>query len=263
MRITQTVRVEKKNKMKDDSDRPAAETSNDSGSRGRLNTWQSIQAVVLTRIRSGEWRPGELIPTEHDLAQELGCARATVNRALRELADEGIVERRRKVGTRVKSAPANRARIDMPLIRHEIERAGAQMGYRLTSTGMRPATAQISRLLQLDTEIEVLVTASMFTADRRPYCYELRHTNLALIPELDPAQLRETSADELVARHLPTIAGRFSIKAESADGDCAQALRVSVGSPVLAIDRTCWLDARPISYSRVFYPSSHRLFSVA
>lgn len=247
--------------MNDDSNRLLKDPAH-AGPTVRMNTWQSIQAVVLGRIRSGEWKPGALIPTEHELAQELGCARATVNRALRELADEGVVERRRKVGTRIKASPASRARIDIPLIRHEIERAGAVMGYRLLSMGMRPASAQVGRLLQLEGDADIFVTESVFSADRRPYCYELRHTNLALIPAMDTAELRETSANELVARHLPTIAGRFSIKAESADGGCAGALRVPPGAPVLVIDRTCWLDARPVSFSRVFYPSNHRLFSV-
>lgn len=47
--------------------------------RQTLNTWQAVQAEVLRRIRSGRWKAGQLIPTEHQLADELGCARATVN----------------------------------------------------------------------------------------------------------------------------------------------------------------------------------------
>jgi GntR family transcriptional regulator, histidine utilization repressor len=53
-------------------------------------SWQAIQAEVLQRIRNRQWPPGELIPNEADLAEEFGCARATVNRALRELAEAGM-----------------------------------------------------------------------------------------------------------------------------------------------------------------------------
>ena len=52
-------------------------------------------------IQSGIWKQGCLITVEAALAKEFGCARATVNRVLRELAQEGILERRRKAGTRV------------------------------------------------------------------------------------------------------------------------------------------------------------------
>ena len=51
-----------------------------------FNTWQSVQEEVLRRINSREWKPGELIPNEAELSLEFGCARATVNRALRGLA---------------------------------------------------------------------------------------------------------------------------------------------------------------------------------
>jgi GntR family histidine utilization transcriptional repressor len=43
----------------------------------------------MRRIADGDWKPGELIPGEVDLADEFGCARATVNRALQDLADAG------------------------------------------------------------------------------------------------------------------------------------------------------------------------------
>ncbi len=82
--------------------------------RRRLNTWQAIRADVLGRIRSGEWPPGSLIPTEQMLSIEMGCARATVNRALRELADSGIIQRRRKVGTRVTATTSRRTTLSLP-----------------------------------------------------------------------------------------------------------------------------------------------------
>ena len=50
--------------------------------------WEAIRAEVLRRIRTRDWAPGGLIPSEEALAQEFGCARATVNRALQELANK-------------------------------------------------------------------------------------------------------------------------------------------------------------------------------
>ena len=64
------------------------------------STFREVKSDILSKIVQGNWPPGELIPNEIDLAARYGCARATVNRALRELSDEGIVERRRKAGTR-------------------------------------------------------------------------------------------------------------------------------------------------------------------
>ena len=51
-----------------------------------LTSWQAVADEVLARIRRRDWAPGDLIPNEVDLAGEMGCARTTVNRALRHLA---------------------------------------------------------------------------------------------------------------------------------------------------------------------------------
>ena len=67
----------------------------------RLPVYQNIKTEIREWIQTGIWKQDGLIPVEVALAKEFGCARATVNRALRELAEEGILERRRKAGTPV------------------------------------------------------------------------------------------------------------------------------------------------------------------
>ncbi len=80
---------------------------------------------VLHRIRTQRYPAGSLIPTELQLAAELGCARATVNRAMTELAQRGVVIRRRKVGTRVAAPPLTRCgRCRIPCARGSNRLAG-------------------------------------------------------------------------------------------------------------------------------------------
>jgi DNA-binding GntR family transcriptional regulator len=52
-------------------------------------TYKDVKSDILSKITKGEWAPGSLVPNEVDLAATYGCARATVNRAMRELADDG------------------------------------------------------------------------------------------------------------------------------------------------------------------------------
>ena len=72
------------------------------------NSWRGVHTELLRRINDKEWRPGSMLPNETDLAEEFGCARTTVNRAMRELADAGILDRKRKAGTRVALHPTSR-----------------------------------------------------------------------------------------------------------------------------------------------------------
>ena len=75
---------------------------------------------MLEWIQTGIWKQGGLIPLESALAKEFCCTRATVNRTVRELAQEGILERRRKAGTRVVTPVGRLANFEIPRILLEI-----------------------------------------------------------------------------------------------------------------------------------------------
>ncbi len=85
-----------------------------------------VKNEILCRIHNRIWAPGSLMPGEIELAEEFGCARATVNRAMRELAEEGLLDRRRKAGTRVRPAPRRTATVELPLVRRADAARGAQ-----------------------------------------------------------------------------------------------------------------------------------------
>ena len=79
-----------------------------------MNPARRIREEIAGAIRSGEWRPGDRVPTEQELAARYGCARATVSKALGELAASGLVERRRKAGTFVAHPPVHSAVMAVP-----------------------------------------------------------------------------------------------------------------------------------------------------
>jgi GntR family histidine utilization transcriptional repressor len=96
-----------------------------------FRNWRSVHGEVLRRIHAREWVPGDLIPNEVDLALEFGCARSTVNRALRSLAENGMLDQRRKAGTRVAMQPVAKATLEIAVIRKGIEDRGQKYGYQL------------------------------------------------------------------------------------------------------------------------------------
>ena len=110
-----------------------------------ITGWQAARDEALRRIRARDWPPGSRIPDEADLAAEWGVARATVNRALRDLADAGYLDRRRKGGTRVPVTPVRMATFAISIIRHDIEARGQVPGYRLLSDRIAPVPEAQSR----------------------------------------------------------------------------------------------------------------------
>lgn len=67
----------------------------------RRPLYQQVKAVLTQKLTDGDWRPGDKLPAESDLARTIGVSLGTLRRATQELVDEGIFERRAGVGTLV------------------------------------------------------------------------------------------------------------------------------------------------------------------
>ena len=63
-------------------------------------SWKNVRDEIHEAILSGRYGPGDRLPRDADIAEDLNCARSTVQRAMQDLSDSGLVERRRKGGTK-------------------------------------------------------------------------------------------------------------------------------------------------------------------
>ena len=151
----------------------------------RLPVYQNIKNEMREWIQTGIWKQGGLIPVEAALAKEFGCARATVNRALRELAQEGILERRRKAGTRVVMPVGRSANFEIPRIRLEIEETGATYRYALLLREVTVPTANVRNKLETSQEIRSLHLHCLHYSNEAPFQFEDRWINLKSIPEVE------------------------------------------------------------------------------
>ncbi|MEL7544398.1 MAG: GntR family transcriptional regulator, partial [Pseudomonadota bacterium] len=201
-------------------------------------TWQDVRAEVLHRITSRRWKPDDLIPTEVELAAEFGCARATVNRALRTIAEDGLLERRRKAGTRVARHPVRRATLRIPILRHEIEDLGARYTHRLLRQDRRAPTKAVRARMALAHTADALRLTALHMADGKPYAFEDRWVNVAAVPDIATADLSDMSANEWLVTHAPFSGGDISLAAVSATRTMALRLDVTPGDALFTIERT-------------------------
>ncbi|RDW12249.1 GntR family transcriptional regulator [Paracoccus thiocyanatus] len=223
----------------------------------RNMTWQAVQEEVLTRIHNGDWPSGELIPTEAELATEFGCARATVNRALQALAQSGVLERRRKVGTRVAQHPP--VQMVRFLLRREIEASGKTYGYDLLAYQESQPPADIAQAMLLRTDDTLLLVKARFSADGAPYCCEERWLNHYATPGLTRDALARISPCEWLLGNVPVNRASMAIGATLAgDGFVPQALDLTPGDPALLVERIDWLNNMPVSLTRRYFPQQHR-----
>ncbi len=220
-------------------------------------TWQGIQREVLRRIGAGEWPPGALIPPETELAREFGCARATVNRALRGLAEEGLLDRRRRAGTRVALDPVRRAVLEIPVLRDEVSARGAEYGYVLISRERAEPPPHVRSKMRLAPGTDVLRARALHLSAGLPYAYEDRWLNASTVPAVSGVDLTAVSANEWLVRNAPYTGGELALYAMAADGEIAGALGCAEGAAVFVMERVTWLHTDSITLVRLVYAPGH------
>lgn len=226
---------------------------------GDLNNWQAVQAEVLRRIHARIWAPGDLIPTEQALAQEFGCARATVNRALQSLSDAGLLERRRKAGTRVALHPVRKATLDIPVIRREIEALGHTYRYKALSCAEGQPDARMAEIMKTGPQDRLLRVKSVQYADEIPFVYEDRWINLSTVPAAAEADFQTVSANEWLVAHAPFSHGDIAFTAINADTEVARHLCVPPETAIFVIDRMTWDRDSAITSVRQFFQAGYRM----
>jgi len=221
--------------------------------------WQEIHDEALRRIQAREWAPGGLIPNETALADEFGCARATVNRALQVLADAGWLDRRRKAGTRVMLSPQRRAQLAIPVIRQEIESRGQSFSHSVLNQEFAPMPAQQRAALSLNIPVRAMHIRTLYLADTRPFAFEDRWVNLDAIPEFRNAPLNDTSANEWLVANAAFAYGTLDYSASAAGQDEALHLGCPAGTPVMVLQRCTFGPEAPVTSIRLTYAPGHHL----
>lgn len=222
-------------------------------------SWEAIRVELLRRITARVWPPGALIPPEEKLAEEFGCARATVNRAMRELAESGLIERRRKAGTRVLLTPVRRATLDIPVTRLEIEGRGHAYRFALLEMRKTKAPALVASRLGVATSSKVLHLRTLHFADNHPFVYEDRWLNPAAVPACRDADFRTVSVNEWLVRHVPYTTGDIAFSAANASAVEAEHLGVAPGTALFIVERTTTNERGTITAVRLAYAPGYRV----
>ena len=222
--------------------------------------YKQIRLDIERQILTGEWPPGHRIPFEHELMVHYGCSRMTVNKALSELAQADLIERRRRAGTFVRRPKFLSAVLQIADIRAEITALGRSYGYELIRCTRRAASAADRARLGVRKTGKVVAIACRHSADDVPFAIEDRLIDLDAVPEAATADFAIEPPGSWLLHHVPWTEAEHAISAIVADEPAAAALDIAIGAPCLVIERHTWRSARPLTAVRLVYPGeSHKL----
>ena len=222
-------------------------------------SFQVVRDEVKRRIESRVWPQGSLLPTETQLAEEFNCARATVNRALRELAEQGFVERKRKSGTRVKKEPSKHAKLEFSLARQTVESQNATYRYSLVERSVVESPGWLASQIGVSPDIRVLHIVCMHYADNRPFQLEERWINIDAVPEVEHADLSAHGPHEWLLNAAPFTEAEVAFSAISADSRLAEFMGTTPGTSMIQLERTTWKNGQPMTFARMTHHPGFRI----
>jgi len=216
-----------------------------------------IKNELLDRIRNGELRPGDKVEHEEIIAKQYDCARATVHRAIRELAEEGYVERKRRAGTHVASAGTRATRVTIPLVRQEIEARGARYRFEMLAQAITKTDDVSAKALGLVPDDEALFLRCVHFANDTPFQLEERWINLQVVPEAKQAKFDDINPNEWLVQSSPYSEAEHFFSAENASKEQAQTLNVPENDALFVIERRTHLSGQAITYARLLHPGAN------
>lgn len=224
-------------------------------------SWTEVRDRIHRQILDGTYGPGDKLPRDEDIAEALGCARSTVQRAMRDLSDSGIVERRRKGGTQVRPDPVTRATLDIPITRLEIEARGAGYGYQMIRSGLELTPPAVTAGFGLPAPCPMLRVEALHLADGRPHVYEDRWISPDTVPEIMDVDLTRDSANEWLVRNKPYSRCDLRFFAEKASERIAGLMDIDPGEALLVIERTTFIGALPITRVKAVTAPGYQLLT--
>lgn len=219
----------------------------------------SLHGKILTEIEqnilSGRWPPGFRIPSEMELTVHYGCSRMTVNKVLTQLAQAGLLERKRKAGSFVTRPHTSSAVLEIPDLRQVVLGMGQEYASQLLSRLQRRSTREDMDAMRMSKTSSVVHALCLHMAGMRPFCIEDRLINLEAVPDAEQEMFTEQSPSSWMVNHVPWSSAEHRIRAEAASAETAGLLKVAPGFPCLVIDRCTWTGRLPITFVRLTFPA--------
>jgi GntR family transcriptional regulator len=223
---------------------PAPDTAEPLGFRP---LYRQVKAIFIRRLVDGVWAPGASLPSEGQLAAEVGVSQGTVRKALDELAVENLLVRRQGRGTFVAEHDERRILFQFfKLVHDDGERRFPDSKVLGVDTGT--ADEDECKALDLEAGAEIIRIRRLRAFETRPIILERLCLPQRVFPGLADNPIPNNLYSLYAARYGVTIAhARERLKAVALAQDEAALLGAPAGTPALRIDRVALsLDGSPV-----------------
>lgn len=222
-----------------------------------------VEDLIRKLINKPEYQNGKLFPNEVDIAKRLGISRNTVRQATNKLVYEGLLTRKKGVGTKVAKNVISTKLNKWTSFTHEMDEKGVVFKNFSMKVSKVQATNEIMEALSIEKSTEVVKLERVRGLDSGPIVYFVSyfHPRVGLTGEEDFSKpLYEMLEQE---HHTVPAVSKEGITAVLADKKLAGILHLNVGDPVLFRKRlVCDPGDRPIEYNIGYYRADSFTYTI-
>ena len=223
---------------------------------GEVALFQQVKDHIARQIQDGTLRAGDRLPSEHELVAQFGISRMTVNRALRELVDQGRIVRVAGVGSFVAEQKPQSTLLQIVNLASEIRQRGHDYACQMLVVERVAATLEVAAALNVRTGESVFHSVCVHLEDGVPIQLEDRFVNPQVVPDFAQQDFTQQQPSEFLVRTVPFDEIEHVVDAVLPTPEQAQRLQMDAAEPCLLLTRRTWTQGVPVTLVRCLHPAS-------
>lgn len=223
-------------------------------------SYSRIKQYVLDQIHSGRWKEGSSIPAEEALAREFEVSRMTVNRAIRELSQEQIVERRQGAGTFVAQRKYQATLVEIRNIADEIASRGHVHRSELQLLERTRTDEALAQRFNLKAGVPLFHSIVVHFENEVPIQVEDRYVNPQVAADYLDQDFRSQTPNAYLMRVAPLQRVNFEIEACKPPSSVAELLGVGADETCLVLHRQTHSMGSVASVAAMWHPAARYKF---
>lgn len=220
----------------------------------RGSRYLSVKDYVRGRIERGTWQSGHKIPSENELTRQFSVSRMTVNRALRELAEEGFLRRVQGAGTFVAEPTAQLSFLEIRNIADEINARGHIHNAQVFFARKEVSDKALAERMEINGGDPVFHSALVHFENGTPVQFEDRYVNPRMAADYLTVDFTTTTPSEYLLRTVPVSEIEHDIQSMLPDAETAKLLHIRQSAPCLVVNRRTWANGTVVTVARLIHP---------